>query len=130
MDNDVTLIKTGDTDRSLSLAERKTQLMRQGDFYRVGIAHAKQHIKQGARPDALFHQALDHAAWAVRSRLDGLLRPTGINVATLMPYAVSILGFISRRRLVKPALGAAVVLAALVIYGQQRGQQRRTHPVH
>lgn len=126
MNKDVTLVKTNDRDKSESLADRKAQLMRQGDFYRVGIAHAKQHIKQGARPDALFHQALDHAAWAVRSRIDGLLRPTGISVAAVMPYALSIIGFITRRHLVKPALGVTVALAGLAWYAQQR----RTHPAH
>jgi hypothetical protein len=126
MNKDVTLVKTKDMDKSESLADRKAQLMRQGDFYRVGIAHAKQHIRQGARPDALFHQALDHATWAVRSRIDGLLRPTGISVASVMPYALSIIGFVTRRRLVKPALGITVALAALAWYAQQR----RTHPAH
>ena len=102
------------------LAIRKTRLKRQADFYRVGIVHAKASIKQGARPEALFHNALDHATWAVRSRVDSMLRPTGINVASIMPYAVSILGFITRRRLVKPALGVVAAAAAVAYYVQRR----------
>jgi hypothetical protein len=105
------------------LAERKARLLRQGEFYRVSIVHAKAHVKQGARPEALFHRALDHATWALRSRVDGLLRPTGVNVASLMPYAVSILGFLSRRRLLKPALGVGVALAAASWYLQRHRQQ-------
>jgi len=110
----------GPKDKDDALAERKARLLRQGEFYRVGIVHAKANIKQGARPDALFHNALDHATWAIRSRVDGILRPTGINVSTIMPYAVSILGFLSRRRLVKPALGVLAVAAGAFYYLQHR----------
>jgi hypothetical protein len=110
----------GPKDKDDALAERKARLLRQGEFYRVGIVHAKANIKQGARPDALFHNALDHATWAIRSRVDGILRPTGINVGTIMPYAVSILGFLSRRRLVKPALGVLAVAAGAFYLLQHR----------
>ncbi len=102
------------------LAERKARLIRQAEFYRVGIVHAKAGIKQGSRPEALFHTALDHASFALRSRVDGLLRPTGINVAAVMPFAMSILGFITRRRLVKPALGVLAAAAGVAYYVQQR----------
>lgn len=110
----------GPNDKNDALAERKTRLKRQADFYRVGIVHAKASIKHSARPDALFHNALDHAGWAVRSRIDSLLRPTGINVAAIMPYAVGILGFITRRRLVKPALGVLAAAAGVAFYVQRR----------
>jgi hypothetical protein len=110
----------GKTSKESALAERKERLLRQAEFYRVGIVHARAGIKQGARPEALFHSALDHATWALRSRVDGLLRPTGINVAAIMPFAVSILGFLRRRHLVKPALGVLVATAAVALYVQQR----------
>jgi len=120
----------GPKDKDDALAERKARLLRQGEFYRVGIVHAKANIKQGARPDALFHNALDHATWAIRSRVDGILRPTGVNVSTIMPYAVSILGFLSRRRLVKPALGVLAVAAGAVYYLQHRRTTSRTANVY
>lgn len=101
-------------------AERKAALLRQAEFYRVGIVHAKHTIKQGSKPDALFHSAIDHASWALRTRVDNLLRPTGINVASVMPYAVSIFGFLNRRRLVKPALGIAAVVAGAAYFLQRR----------
>lgn len=107
-------------DKAESLETRKTRLKRQADFYRVGIVHSKAGIKQGARPDALFHNALDHASWAIRNRVDSILRPTGINVASIMPYAVSVLGFITRRRLVKPALGVLAAAAGVAYYVQRR----------
>ena len=116
MNNHVEHVKNSVTD----LADRKAQLMRQGEFYRAGVLHAKAQVKHEASPTTLFHTALDHATWAVRSRVDGLLKPTGASVASMMPYALSILGFIRRRRLGKPALGVAVVLGGLGWYLQRR----------
>lgn len=116
----VDLSKDSDKDKEDSFEERKARLMRQGDFYRVGIVHSKAAIKLGARPEALFHNAVDHAAFAVRSRVDNILRPTGINVATVMPYAVTVLGFLRKRGLVKPAMGVAAALAGLAYYLKQR----------
>jgi hypothetical protein len=103
-----------------TLASRKARLKRQADIYRVGIVHARAQIRHGARPEALFHQALDHAAWAVRTRVDTFLRPTGISVATILPYAGTIFGFLNRRRLIKPALGVLAAAAALAYYVQRR----------
>lgn len=113
-------------DKEDALAERKTRLLRQGDFYRAGIVRAKAQVVHGARPDVLFHSAIDHATWAVRSRVDSVLKPTGISVASLMPYAVTVLGFLRRRRLVKPALGVAAVVAGVGWYLQQR-RLRQSH---
>ncbi|MEJ7806648.1 MAG: hypothetical protein WKG03_12115 [Telluria sp.] len=112
-------LKPGE-DSAASLALRKAQLKRQADFYRVGIVHAKAGIRQHARPEALFHNALDRASWALRSRVDSLLRPTGINVASIMPFAVSVVGFIARRRLVKTAIGVLAAAAGLAYYLQHR----------
>jgi hypothetical protein len=106
--------------------ERKAQLLRQGEFYRVGVVHAKAQLKHAASPQAMFHSVIDHATWALRSRMDGLLRPAGMNVASLMPYAISVLGFIRRRRLGKPALGVSLLLAGLGWYFQHRQAQQLT----
>ena len=110
----------GPTDGKDALAQRMTQLKRQADFYRVGIVHSKANIKQSARPEALFHRAIDHASWAIRSRVDSVLRPTGINVASVMPYAVSLLGLLRRRKLMKPALGVLAAAAGVAVYMRQR----------
>ena len=111
------------------LAARKAALLRQGEFYRVGIVHAKANVKQGARPEAMFHRAMDSASFALRSRIDGLLHPgshpgSGTSVSSLMPFAISILGFLSRRRLVKPAIGVLAAAAALGWYLQRRSQRQ------
>ncbi|HEY0490747.1 MAG TPA: hypothetical protein VGD30_14635 [Telluria sp.] len=119
MDKDGELIKKiadSDTEKS----ERKARLLRQGDFYRAGIVQAKANIKHGAKPETIFHNALDHATFALRTRVDGLLRPTGINVGTVMPYAMSVISFINRRRLHKPAIGVAALMAGAAWYAQRQ----------
>jgi len=91
-------------------AQRKEELMRDGEFYRAGVAHAKAQIKHGARPEVLFHSAVDHATFALRSRVDSLLHPTGYSVASMAPYALSAVKFIRHRKLGKPALAVSVLL--------------------
>ena len=113
-------------DKPDDVDERKAQLIRQGEFYRVGVVHAKAQVKHAARPDVLFHSAVDHATWAVRSRVDGLLKPTGTSVSTLMPYVLTIYNFIRNRRVGKTSLGVAVVLAGVGFYLQQQRAKQAT----
>lgn len=107
-------------DQLSELDQRKAQLIRQGEFYRIGVVHAKAQVKHAARPEALFHSAVDHATWAVRSRVDGLLQPTGASVASITPYVMAILSFIRRRKMGKASLALAVVAAGVGLYLQQR----------
>ncbi len=102
------------------LDERKAQLIRQGEFYRVGVVHAKAQVKHAARPEALFHAAVDHATWAVRARVDGLLQPSGASVASITPYVMAVLGFIRRRKMGKAALALVVVAAGVGLFLRQR----------
>jgi hypothetical protein len=106
---------------------RKAELLREGAFYRSGVALAKAQLKHAARPEVLFHSAIDHATFALRSRADALLRPTGVSVTALAPYALSILGFIRRRNLGKPALGVGLVLGAVGWYLQRKRMQQLTY---
>jgi len=103
--------------------ERKRALLRDGEFYRTGVAHARAQISHAARPDVMFHSVLDHATWVLRTRADALLKPTGTSVSVLAPYALTVLGFIRKRKLGKPALGVAVVLGALGWYIQRKRAQ-------
>ena len=110
----------GPVSKEQALAERKARLLRQADMYRVGIVHARAGLVHSARPEALFHTALDHASWALRAKVDSLLHPTGLSVGAIMPFALGIIRFLSRRRLVKPALGILVAGAAVALYAQRR----------
>jgi hypothetical protein len=104
---------------------RKAELLRDGEFYRSGVAHAKAQIKHGARPEVMFHSVIDHATWALRTRADALLKPTGTSVSVLAPYALTVLGFIRKRRLGKPALGLALLLGGLGWYLQRKRAQEQ-----
>lgn len=114
----------GHDDKQLSLSERKLRLLRQAEFHRTNIASAKSAIRQGARPEAIYHNAVDHVTFAVRNRVDNLLRPTGVNIATIAPYALSILGFLRQRRLLKPAVGVLAAAAGVALYINHRRNQQ------
>ena len=108
--------------------ERKRALLREGEFYRAGVAHARAQIKHDARPEVMFHSVLDHATWVLRTRADALLRPTGTSISVLAPYALTVLGFIRKRNLGKPAMGIAALLGAGAWYLQRkRAQQEVTY---
>jgi hypothetical protein len=100
--------------------ERKRALLREGEFYRTGVAHARAQIKHAAKPEVMFHSVLDHATWALRTRADALLQPTGTSISVLAPYALTILGFIRKRGLGKPAMGVAALAGAAAWYLQRK----------
>lgn len=103
---------------------RKAELLRQGEFYRSGVVHAKAQVKHGARPEVMFHNVIDHATWALRTRADALLKPTGTSVSVLAPYALTVLGFIRQRKLGKQAAAVAALLGVAGWYYQRRRAQR------
>jgi hypothetical protein len=108
------------------MQERKAQLIREGEFYRVALVHAKAQVKHAARPDVLFHSAVDHATWAVRSRVDGLLKPTGASLATLAPILVTAVRIFRNRRMGIAGIASAVAMAGFGWYMQQRRLKQAT----
>jgi hypothetical protein len=106
-----------------TLQERKAQLIRLGEYHRAGILHAKASIQHGARPETMFHHAMEHASHAIRGRLDGLLRPTGASVGQIMPYVMPALAYVRRSRFAKPLMGMAALAAVAGWYWNHRRQQ-------
>lgn len=100
--------------------KRKAELLREGEFYRAGIAYAKAQVKHGARPEVMLHSALDHATWALRARADALLKPTGTSISVLMPYALTAFNFVRQRRMGKQALAGAVLMGVAGWYMKKR----------
>ena len=109
---------------SLDPAARKKELLREGEFFRAGVAHAKAGIQHSIKPEVMMRTAIDHTTVALRSRADALLKPTGANVAMLMPYAMSALNFVRQRRLAKPVAGAAVALGAVGWYFNRKRSRK------
>lgn len=107
-----------------STEERKRALLRDGEFYRAGLAHARAQITHASRPEVIFHSVIDHATWALRTRADALLKPTGTSISVLAPYALTVLGFIRKRRLGKPAMAITALLGAGAWYLQRKRAQQ------
>lgn len=101
-------------------AIRKQELLREGEYFRSGVAHATAQIRHGARPDVILHGAIDHATFALRTRADALLRPTGTSVSALMPYGLAAFNFVRRRRLGKQVGAAAILLGVAGWYLNKR----------
>jgi len=110
---------------SLDPVARKAELLREGEYYRAGVAHAKAQIVHAARPEVMLHSTIDHVTWALRARADALLKPTGTNVSVLMPYALAVVNFLRQKRLGKPAAGAVLAAGALGWYLNRRRVQHR-----
>lgn len=108
--------------------QRKEQLLAEARLHRAAIVLAKQHIKHGARPEVIVHNALDHATYAVRTRLDALLTPAGLSVTAVAPYALRAFSYLRRRGQLKPALGVAALLAGAGWYLHHRRQQHHSLP--
>jgi hypothetical protein len=109
------------------LAAEKQRLIREGELYRIKVVHSKALVGNALHPDALFHGAVEHAVGMARARLGGLLQPgglggalSGVNVKSLLPYAMTVGSFVVRRRLLKPAIGVALVLGVGVAWLMRR----------
>ncbi|AVR96179.1 hypothetical protein [Pseudoduganella armeniaca] len=111
-------------------AAAKARLIKEGELHRLGVAHAKHMVAQNLHPEVLLHGAVDMAIAAVQARFAGILAAKtagmgggdgsglggilgGINYKALMPVAITVASFISKRRLTKPALAVGTVAAAV-----------------
>lgn len=106
-----------------AVARRKAQLLGDGERHRDAILLAKQHIKYGAKPEVIIHNAIEQATYAVRSRVDTLLTPAGLSVTAVAPYAIKVLGILRRRGKLKQAAAIAAVLGGAAWYINKRRQE-------
>lgn len=124
MDNQIIEVKDKHkAEEHLSPAERKAQFVRQGEIYRIGVVRAKAQVLHEAQPQALFHSAVDHATFAVRSRVDSLLSPSGFSMGALLPYVMPVLRMLRNHRFGtkgKIALGAVAVVGGAGAYYLQK----------
>lgn len=117
--------------RKAALDATKARLIKEGELYRIGVLAGKHNITQALHPEVLLHGAVDLAVGTVQTRLAGVIGGTAAaagaggllaNYKTIMPIAMSVGSFISRKRLVKPAIGVGAVLAALGAWIYKRKQ--------
>lgn len=126
MENQIIEVKDKSKDETLSVAERKALLVRQGEIHRIGVVRAKSQVLHEAQPQALFHSAMDHASYALRSRVDAIMSPSGFSVGAVLPYAMPILRMLRNRRFgnkSKIALGVAAVLGGVGLYYQRKNKR-------
>jgi hypothetical protein len=105
---------------------QKERLIREGEYYRVGVIHAKAQVAQALRPEAILHEAVDQAIGLAQARFGALLQPgglSGVKLSSLLPYALTLGSYIARKRLLKPALavGAVVAVGAAWLIRRKRG---------
>ncbi len=97
-----------------ALAAQKQRLIKEGEYYRVGVVHAKALVAQALHPEALLHGAVDQAIGMAQARFGALLQPgglSGLHLKTVLPYMLTVGSYIARKRLVKPALAVGVLVA-------------------
>jgi hypothetical protein len=105
---------------------QKERLIREGEYYRVGVIHAKAQVAHALRPEAILHEAVDQAVGLAQARFGALLQPgglSGLKLSSLLPYALTLGSYIARKRLLKPALavGAVVAVGAAWLIRRKRG---------
>ena len=66
---------------SLDPAVRKQELLREGEFFRSSVVHARAQVRHAARPEVMLHGVMDPATWVLRARADAMLKPTGPSVS-------------------------------------------------
>lgn len=119
-----------------ALAVAKERLVREGELYRVSVAHAKGQLAYALHPDALMHSAVDHAMGAIQHRFGALFGgqhggglagvaglASGLSLPKILPYAIKVGSFIVRRRLVKPVLLAGVAAAIAGVWISRKHRQ-------
>lgn len=110
-----------------SLAERKKKLVAQGASFRAAVSDSKHAVKANLRPATLAKSALSHIAM---SALSVFKNRKGIGLLPILAGGVSAL---SKRALLKPVLGGALILgavgaAATYISKKKKARQNAANP--
>lgn len=121
-------------------ASAKARLIKEGELHRLGVLQSKHMVAHALHPEVMLHGVMDMGIAAVQARFAGLLAariPSGggsggsglggilgnVNYKALMPVAITVASFISKRRLTKPALALGTVAAAVAGWYYRRKQK-------
>lgn len=102
------------------LAAEKRKLIADGELYRVGLVCAKALVAQELRPEALWQGVLSHALGFAAKHVEHILAPSGLRLQSVMPYLLTGMSLIARKKMVKPALGVIVALAVTWLIRKKR----------
>jgi hypothetical protein len=102
--------------RNAARDAEKARLIADGALCRVGLACAKMQVTQNLRPEALWHSALSHVLDFSVVRIAQLLAPGGARMQTVMPYVLAGFSLISRKKIIKTALGFGLAAAVAVTW--------------
>lgn len=97
-------------------ALRKRKLIADGEFFRVGILHAKTNVGYALRPEAILRGVAEHAAGFAGARVDHFMSSPIAGVRMAMPYLLTVFSFIGRKKLVKPALVVGALVAGAAVW--------------
>jgi hypothetical protein len=114
-------------DVQAALAARKAKLLLDGAVCRIGIVDAKATVAHGLRAESLIHSAVEHAVGFAGARLEAMLAPAGSRFPALMPLAVAAFSYLSRKKLLKPAIGAGLVVAMVAALAGRRNRSSACH---
>lgn len=103
-------------------AAHKRRLIAEGEFFRVGILHAKANVGNAIRPESLLRGVAEHAQLFASTRMDHFMAAPVAGVRSVMPYVLTVASFINRKKLVKPALAVCVVLAGVTAWLVRRNR--------
>ena len=91
---------------------RKAELILEGAAYRSGIIHAKTQLKHDFSAGNLMHVAAGSAADLAGAGLQSALPFDSSRILSLIPMALTVGSYVSRKKLLKPVIG--IGLAALL----------------
>ncbi len=111
------------TDHALQaarLADRKARLLRDGAACRAGMVQAGATMMVGLRGKNLAREVFDHTVEFAEAGLDSAMTLNSRQWVSLLPLAATAASYLWRKKLIKPALGATVIAAAIVIWVRRR----------
>lgn len=98
---------------ALSLADRKAQLLLQGEIHRLGLLKAQMTVMQSLNAQTLVQRAVEQVLGFAGNRVVAMAGGEGISPAALIPLAANAFSFLSRKKLLKPLIGMGIVAGTL-----------------
>jgi len=99
----------------LAVAEKKVKLMLEGQAYRRSFVEAKGALDVSLHTHSLIHDALAQAISFAGSHLQAKLASSRGHMQGVLPAAMAVFSFLSRKKVLIPILGVTVVAGAVIL---------------